>query len=288
MATFQEISIPLADGYPAYARWWPAPGATEAVLHLHGIQSHCGWYEETARRLCEAGFAVLQPDRRGSGHNQQDRAHADASPQLIEDVLVCRERLRELAGVDRIHLVGVSWGGKLVAAVHATNPKLAASLTLVAPGLYPVVDVSGAEKFRIGWAMLSDPTKHFDIPLNDPELFTDDPEKIRFLEEDPLTLHQASAGFYLASRRMDKTAAKITEAPPVPLYVLLAGEERIIDNERTAELVRGLDWPHRRLTRYDRSRHTIEFGPDREQFWSDLVNWLRAPESGIGRDVRER
>ncbi len=53
MAEFEELSIALPDRYGAYARHWPVSDPVGAVLYLHGIQSHCGWYEESARRSAD-------------------------------------------------------------------------------------------------------------------------------------------------------------------------------------------------------------------------------------------
>ncbi len=149
----------------------------------------------------------------------------------------------------------------------------------VRPSSVPVLYVN-AEKFRIGFLMISEPTRSYDIPLNNLELFTDQPKYIEYLKNDAIQLHQATAGFYLASRRMDKVVAKITKAPPVPLQMLLAGEERIIDNERSRELVRSLNWPHTSMSTYERSRHTLEFGPQQEEFLKDLIAWVGDPKTG--------
>lgn len=278
MCDFQEIHIALSDGYEAYARFFPAKAQKAAALHLHGIQSHCGWYADTARALRDAGFSVLQPDRRGSGRNESDRGHAESADQLIDDAIRCAKRLSELTGQEKVHVLGVSWGGKLAAALHATDSTVAASLVLIAPGIFPIIDVSAGEKFKIGLSMISAPHKQFDIPLNDPQLFTADPKWAEFLRNDPLQLHQATAGFYLASRRMDRKVARLREAAAAPIHVLLAADERIIDNGRTREFVRDLPWPTRHVTCYLNSRHTFEFGPDRDVFVDDLVRWLNAPK----------
>ncbi len=275
MCSFKDLTITLDDGYEAYSRYWPAENCRAAVLYLHGIQSHCGWYTETARSINQAGFAVLQPDRRGSGRNKKDRGHADSHGQLINDGITCARKLMELTGTSRVHIIGVSWGGKLAAAIHATDPSLAAGLSLVAPGLYPIVDVSASEKFRIGWSMVADPTKLYNIPLNDPELFTDNPERIEYLINDEYQIHQASAGFFLASRRMDKVWIKINNASPVPIRVFLAGDERIIDNEKTRKWADSLNWPDCKVITYPNSRHTLEFGSEQEKFTADLVEWFR-------------
>ena len=78
MTAFEEITVTLPDDYSAYARYWPAKAPRGAVLYHHGIQSHCGWYEASAAAIAEAGFAVLQIDRRGSGRTPEGgepRAH---------------------------------------------------------------------------------------------------------------------------------------------------------------------------------------------------------------------
>lgn len=274
MIQYQELTITLPDGYEAYARYWPADPCRGAVLSLHGIQSHGGWFEVSAGHLQQAGFAVLQPDRRGSGRNLLDRGHAASAEQLVTDAFACLDALVDRSDVPRPQVMGISWGGKLAAAMHATDPTRIAGLALVTPGLFPRSGVSQAEKFRIGCAMLSNPEKSFDIPLNVPELLARDPSWIRYVQQDPLQLHQATAGFFLASRRMDRTIRALGKATPIPLHVFLAADEGIIDNDETCAFIRGLGWNTWAITTYERSRHTIEFDEDRDRFLVDLVSAL--------------
>ncbi len=277
MSRFEELTVSLPDGYEAYARYWPAGTPRGAVLLHHGIQSHCGWYEGSPARLAEAGYAVLQMDRRGCGRNEKDRGHAESQEQLIEDALTARDVLLTRSGCSRYHVVGVSWGGKLAVAVYVRAPEAVASLTLVTPGLFPRIGVSREERARIGFAMLYEPLSRFDIPLNEPDLFTHVPKWQRFFREDPLTLRACTASFYLASRRMDRTVSALREAPPVPIHLMLAGEEHIIDNERTASFLEGLGWPDVRITRYEHARHSLEFDVP-EAFFRDLVAFLDGVE----------
>jgi alpha-beta hydrolase superfamily lysophospholipase len=274
MSGFEEIHIQLPDGYSAYARYWAPDKLIGGVLYLHGIQSHCGWYEQSAERLRRAGLAVLQPDRRGSGRNREARGHADGPKQLIQDTRCCLEELARRTGHDSNHVLGVRWGGKLAVALHVTDSSGIASLALVTPGLFPIVDVSPMDKLRIGWSMVSDRYRFFDIPLNDPELFTSSPTWIEWLRRDELQLHQATAGFFLASRRMDRTAHRLAGARAVPLNVFLAEDERIIDNAATRAFVRDLPWPEVTLTTYAGVRHTLEFEAKCGAFFDDLVGWI--------------
>ena len=116
MVCSESIQIRLNDGYTSHARLWMPASCVGAVLYLHGIQSHGLWFEASARRLAEAGLAVLMPDRRGSGRNQVDRGHAGNPRQLFRDVATGFDELHIRTGFDRFHLAGVSWGGKLALA----------------------------------------------------------------------------------------------------------------------------------------------------------------------------
>jgi alpha-beta hydrolase superfamily lysophospholipase len=274
MTAFEELTIPLPDGYAAYARYWAPAAPQGAVLYHHGIQSHCGWYEGSAAALCGRGWAVLQVDRRGSGRNRCDRGHAASAEQLIEDSQRAADVLTNRSGFGAYHLLGVSWGGKLAVAAYISKPDGILSLSLVAPGLFPRIGVSPGEMARIGFAMLHDRAKRFDIPLNDAELFTADPKWQHFIATEPLTLRQCTAGFYLASRRMDRIIASLPKSRPVPIHLMLASDERIIDNDATVDFIRGLGWPQCRITRYDDSRHSLEFESTAPRFYEDLAAFL--------------
>ena len=160
------------------------------------------------------------------------------------------------------------------------------SLTLVTPGLFPLIGVSKPETAKIGFAMIYEPHQLFDIPLDDAEYFTANPRWQAFINDDALTLHQCSAGFYLASRRMDKPIAKLGQCEPVPLHLFLAGDERIIHNEKTATFIDELNWPDTKTTTYDSSRHSLEFEGDPAVYFRDLLAFVDQAQAALPADSR--
>ena len=85
-------------------------------------------------------------------------------------------------------------------------------------------------------------------------------------------MRQATAAFFIASRRLDSLASRVRHrADGPPLRLFLAGQDRIIDNARTREFVRQLSWPDRQIMEYPNAHHTLEFEPDPEPFLADLV-----------------
>jgi acylglycerol lipase len=270
------ITLRHADGYEASARYWPpaAASARGAVLYIHGIQSHGGWYEHSGGRLADAGFAVLMPDRRGSGRNTVHRGHTRSAAQLLADGADALDELRRRTGLDTAHLIGVSWGGKLALNLVRTQPRRIRSLTLVAPGFFPVVDLPVRQKPRVALAALFDRRQSFDIPITDPEMFTATPRWLDYLRNDSLSLRQVTAAFLLASRRLDRFVRAAASHPGLPTHLILAERDRIIDNARTAAWLRELGWPDATITQYDDAYHTLEFEPDPDPFITDMIHWL--------------
>lgn len=280
MCDFEAATIDYSDGYQGYARYWQPVGQVRGtVVYLHGIQSHGGWFETSAAATAEAGYHVLLPDRRGSGRNKQDRGHARSAERLVADVVEAVRWAQAMAGTPKVTLVGVSWGGKLALAAAMHYPELVDKAVLVAPGLCPQVDLPGREKLSIAFNALFRPKRLFPIPLNEPELFTDNPARQAFIRDDPLRLRQATARFFAASRMLDIRIRRQAGRRewPFSLAVLLAGRERIIDNEATRRLVRGVRCRRRWIIEHTNAAHTLEFEADVSEYLGDLVTAVAGP-----------
>jgi len=273
----QRRELCLDDGYrtSVFVHRTPSSGLTKApVVYVHGIQSHPGWFVGSAMALAEAGRAVYQVTRRGSGDNQQARGHAASPGQLLQDVEAACRFAQDDAGGDAVHLVGVSWGGKLLAAYAAAPQRSVriASLTLIAPGIVPRVDVPAGTKLAVALALLAWPRRRFDIPLSEPALFTDSEPMREYLRCDPLRLHRATARFLYASRCLD---IGLRRGRPgcidVPTTLLLARGDRIIDNAATRDAVEKLCAGKARVRQFD-GAHTLEFEPDPTALYGALVD----------------
>ncbi len=270
----QIIQHVYGDGYAGALRWWPGAGKG-AVLYIHGIQSHGLWFEGSAGALAERGFAVCLADRRGSGLNTQSRGDVDNYERWISDQVELLDYVREQAGQERVHVLGVSWGGKLAMAIARTSPRRVASLTLVAPGIFPAVDVSFGTKVQIAMAVILRSKRAFPIPLNEPELFTANPERQEFIRRDDLRLTGVTGNFLFQSRRLDGVVRRIPERLTMPMKLFLAGRERIIDNDATLRYYRSLRVAGtKQVAYYANASHTLEFETDNRTFIGDLQEWI--------------
>ena len=260
-----------SDGYVWKYRHFPVDGQTlGSVVILHGIQSHGGWYLEVAEWLAKHNWAVTLLDRRGSGINQVDRGDARSFKRLLDDIAEFLPTQPKPCFV-----MGISWGGKLAVALQRRHPGLCDGIILVAPGIKPRIRTRLFQRLRIFANRLVVPRRLFPIPLNDPTLFTANPARQAFIANDPLTLRDATARFMVKSVRLDGYVRRCRRHVTVPTLLLLAGQDRIIDNDRTRRFVAKFAGPVE-VFEYPSAHHTLDFESSRPPHWDDLVRWLTA------------
>jgi alpha-beta hydrolase superfamily lysophospholipase len=262
------------DGYRwAYREFVPNGSPRARVVCIHGIQSHGGWYLHSCNRLAAAGYAVSFLDRRGAGLNEAARGDTPSFRRLLDDVA---EYLRDQRAkhVQHLFLLGISWGGKIATAVTHRCHGLVDGLILVAPGFVPRIGLPVRQRLAILAARLVNPRRLFAVPLSDAELFTMTPLWQDFVRADPLSLRAATARFFVESVRLDwylqLNRARIT----VPVLMLLAEKDRIIDNARTEAFLARLPSLDKHIIEYPGAHHTMEFDADPEPYIADIVAWL--------------
>ncbi|MEZ6049068.1 MAG: alpha/beta fold hydrolase [Planctomycetaceae bacterium] len=268
-----------SDGYQHFYRHWPAQGEVRGVLlAIHGIQSHSGWYGYSSSRLAAAGYHVYFLDRRGSGHNFRSRGHTRHEDRLVGDVVQFARFLNyehpELPTI----LLGLSWGGKLASVVASRYSSLFNRLVLLYPGLRAYVRPNWFQLFQLKLAEIFEvEAKKVPIPLSEPALFTAEPTARLFIRQDPLMLEEVTSGFLIANRNLDQETHQHSFPGNItmPSLLLLAGRDQIIDNKQTETLFRRFPNQRNELRVYEEGAHTLEFEPNREQIFSDLIDWLQ-------------
>lgn len=269
------LSFTSSDGYRWHYRHYPAVGASRGrVIYLHGIQSHGGWYEGSCRHLAAAGFDVYFLERRGSGLNEIARGDMPSFRRLLDDIAEFIQWLKKDKGEARTTILGVSWGGKLALALQRRHPGLVDAMGLLCPGFKPRVKPLFLKRLLILLTRLILPRKRFNIPLSDPELFTATPRWLEFLRQDKLAIHRATARFFVQSVRLDLYNGGARKRVKVPWLLMLAGKDRVIDNEKTLKFIKKIASRDGAIIEYPEAHHTLEFEPDISKFLDDLTHWL--------------
>jgi alpha-beta hydrolase superfamily lysophospholipase len=261
------------DGRRLAARVWHAAESPAArIVFLHGITSHGGWYEQAARHLSAAGFEVHFLDRRGSGLNAEQPGDVDDWRTWIDDVAV---HLRAQSSRIPTVLCGISWGGKLAPAVARRHAAFVDALALICPGLYSPF-LPGVLKRAVLAAPASPRLRNrrVRIPLRQPELFTNSPDWQQFIARDPLALRRVTWRFAQHDRRLTRYARQSAPFLHMPVLMMLAGQDRIVDNARSRRFFGRIADPRKVLIEYPGAAHTLEFEPDTSGYFADLTDWI--------------
>jgi len=181
----------------------------------------------------------------------------------------------------RTFLGAISWGGKLAVGLERRHPGLVDGLMLLCPGFFPKVRPSLGQRLKIVCTRLFRPRKLFAIPLNDPELFTATPHWQQFLRADPLSLHQATARLLIESVRLDGYVRFAVKYVHVPVLLMLAENDRIINNAKTRALMERLATKDKEIIEYSGAHHTLEFEPEPETFIDDMQTWMEQRLNGV-------
>jgi alpha-beta hydrolase superfamily lysophospholipase len=204
-----------------------------------------------------------------------DRARGDTPNfrRLLDDIA-------EFLPPSPTFLVGISWGGKLAVALARHRTVQIAGVVLICPGFFPRLT---ARQKRL--AFLASiigkvrPSLRFPIPLNDPELFTTTLRWQQFLRDDPLSLRKATGRFLGASLDFDRWLQYLPRHFHLPTLLMLAQNDRIIDNASTIHYFQRFASRDKRIIEYAQAHHTLEFEPEPDRFINDLIGWFRTHDS---------
>jgi lipase len=114
------------------------PGARPAVVALHGLASNARWWDLVAARLPNR---LVAPDLRGHGESPKP-VSGYSFREVAADVLAVLDRL----GLERVAVVGHSWGASVALTLGAENPDRILSCVLVDGGIGDL-----RSRFAGGW-----------------------------------------------------------------------------------------------------------------------------------------
>lgn len=242
------------DGYPLHYRSWQSGPSDTLVVTLHGVLSHSGWFGRLAKILEARGVHVIGHDRRGSGLNASARGDVARPDDLVEDLhaVVAPERSRYRV------IIYLGWClGSTVALRHLlARPEMGDGILFMSPDIYErhVTDQVRETFANSYWDDRVTPRLRVPIPI---ESYTDGPvlDEIRV---DDLKLKDFTPRFLRATLALREDIEGAFAAYRGPSRLLLAGRDRIIDNEKTAALYAHVGSVDKEVVTFD-THHGILF-----------------------------
>lgn len=266
--------IPGANSVDIYMRVFGKSGKKIPLIMSHGLQSHSGWFAQSAAFIAGLGHPVYSMDRRGSGLSRAPRGDLKDFLIMIEDIHTVANFVKKRHAKDQIYILGHCFGAIPAVAYACEYPDNVKGLILTTPAIYTKTEPSLFWKIRI----LITPSGRGNFMVPNPletSQFTELKEYEEFIMNDTLSLKAATGDFYYQVHRtrkfIHKNIAKIT----MPVFMGIAGEDPICDNQRNLTFFQKIPATDNTLIEYNDARHILEFSSEKEKYFDDLAYWLK-------------
>ncbi len=193
---YQETTVVSADGTKLHLHSWrdSAPSSSE-VLIVHGYAEHGGRYQELARALVRAGFAVTAPDLRGHGRSEGQRGYIESFDDYHADLAAV---LATLESTRPRFIVAHSMGALLAFDFIARSRPSLAGLVVTNPYLALTTDPPQS-KLVLG-KLAARVLPRLSLPSGLlPESMSRDPACVEAYRSDPLVFTTANAAWFRES-----------------------------------------------------------------------------------------
>jgi len=260
-----------------YQYWLPDSGEIKAYLMaMHGWGTHSDRMAVPAKYFIEKGFAVYSFDLRGHWRNAGDlKGHVKSLNHIQQDIQIFFDLIKKEAGEKKVFLIGHSFGGALsliyaiehpeLPGVLVSSPELGLSLKLnltqkIAKAIFPLL-VKIAPKAQVAIELVQ-------------EDLTSDPEILKEHIEDQEKLVVITTTTYGVMEKGMKYPLKNANKLKVPCLIMQAGNDKIIDLEKTKEFYEKLEIEDKKFISYEGFLHELWNEKERHKVFKDMEEWL--------------
>jgi len=272
---FEIRHFRTADSQIIYFNKWKSDKPEHIFVYLNGLESHAGWFSDTACDLAKKGIVVYGLDRRGSGLNSRNIGEYQ---DWVRDVNMVMKIAKKENPEAKLHLVSTCLGAKIATACAIQQPEEIDSLIYMSPGLRVKVKPTLIEKLKIALDVLPGLSFNIPSPMREDEMFTDSAEALYFLYNDKLrTFSPRASDFYQAGKIGSYVLRNLGKLRTRSI-VLLAGKDQIVDNVRTRKAFsRFGERPE--IIEYSNSEHVLFFGASKAELICDMTAFIRRSTS---------
>ena len=262
------------DNLGLYYNYWPARDDAPCVIYLHGLESHMGWFFNMAEHLNSKGINVYAFDRRGSGLNKESCKDFCCN-RLSGDISMFLNLVKEEHPESKVFLIGLCLGGKIAVDFVNSHPHALDGLVLVSPSFKSKLKFPVADLLRI----LFKPNSMVNVPIDD-RMFTSNEKYLKHIKNDPLRLHYIPACHLLEISKMDKSVKEASARIKIPVLLMLAGIDEIIDTGFAKKWLGRLPADDKTLSVYKDFYHILTFEKDPSKVMKEMSDWIWTRSNG--------
>lgn len=268
----QTSTLKNKAGLKLFTRTWlPEKHARGAIVIVHGLNSHSGYYQWVAEQLTTLDYAVYALDLEGHGQSEGERFYVQSINDYVNDV-------DELVGVAKaaheglpIFMLGHSAGG-VVACLYVLEYQNKIDGLICESFAYQLPAPQFALAILKGVSHVA-PHLHT-IKLKN-EDFSRDPAVVELMNNDPLIAHESQPTktmeqLVLADERLKKDFHLIT----LPLLILHGTKDNAAKYSGSQFFYDHAGAVDKTLKLYEGHYHDLLNDLDKEKVMADIQDWL--------------
>lgn len=271
-ANIRYIDAP--GGYKIPVRRYGVDRNGDPVVMLHGLQSHSGWFTQSASFISGLGMPVYAMDRYGSGLSDAPKGSSRDLEDALRDIKQVVDHALKTHKKDKVHIVGHCYGALAACAFTLRHEDLIKSLLLSTPAIFTKASPPSADKLKIAWSKITGRNVPIPVPLK-PDMMSELDEYITFAKIDPLALRTADAAFFFDIPRTRSLVSRSAGDLGAPVFMAMSGRDPICVNDKNRRFFEALGSRDKELKTYEKARHILEFSAQRDEFFKDLERWLK-------------
>lgn len=265
---------------------WTVEEPRATVILVHGTGEHHGRYEHVAHFLNQHGIEVVTGDLPGWGRSPGIKGHIDRFEQYLDGVETWVESVfaeGEGKGKRPVFILGHSLGGLVATRFvqrYAKRSQLA-GLILSSPCLELKMAVPPWKKRLASILDRIWPTLRLPNDI-EPYMVSRDPQIQVQYRTDPFNYPKVSVRWFQELQRSMREAWEKRDQVDIPLLVLQAGHDCLINPDGVERFVSGLTGTAVRYVCLPGLYHEVMNEPEREEVLKQIVEWI---EERIARNV---
>jgi alpha-beta hydrolase superfamily lysophospholipase len=273
MATTETDTFEATNGVLLHERRWLVPNPTASVVIIHGYGEHCERYDHIAERMNAEGYSVYSYDHRGHGESPGKMGFIPSFKLLVDDLDAYLCHLHGSIQQTPTILFGHSMGGLVLTEyVIAYKPDVD-GLVFSSTGVKPDENVAPfLQKISgIVASLLPILPVHFLDPVGISRVESEVDKYI----SDPKVYHGkivARTGHELVEA-MKHASSNLGEID-LPMLVLHGTDDPIVPVESAHLMFERTSSTDKTLKLYDGDFHEVFNDQSKEQFLSDVLEWI--------------
>lgn len=255
-------------------RTWEVEEPRAALIVVHGLYEHSRRYQELAEVMGSYGFSTFALDLRGHGESEGRRGHVPRFHVLLQDLDRFRREVQGLVDIEcPLFLIGHSLGGLIAVRYLEEYDTPLAGAVISSPWLGTAHPIP---RWKILLAHIGNRLLPA-LPVSDQidvDRLSHDPARNAEYREDPLIhktvtprmFSEISSAIDLAMRRGDRIHT--------PVLFLLAGDDRLVDTDRSLAFARSLERDRVTTEVLEGFYHEIYQETGRAAVFNTVQDWL--------------